>query len=266
MNNAKACLEMGHLQAAIDAATQNVKASPLDPTSRIALFELLCLAGDLDRAEKQLDVLEQQRAPTDLSVRIYRNCVKAERGRRQFFSAGTQPYFITPPPRYIEIHLDGLDHFRNGDMKEAASLLSRAEEERPALAGVMSGKRFEDFRDCDDLTAPVLEVIVHDKYTWLPLEQIKSLKFNPPKQLRDFMWAPVQVQSGAGMAGELFVPSLYWGSHAHANDLVRLGRLTEWEQPDENLCRGFGLRLFLLEGEDKSLFELESVELGLLSA
>jgi type VI secretion system protein ImpE len=262
MNIAKACLETGNLKAAIEAVTQEIKASPMDSTRRIALFELLCLAGDLDRAEKQLDVLEQQRAPTDLSVQIYRNCLKAERGRRLFFSKGTQPYFLTPPPRYIEMHLDGVDRWRNGDVKEAAVLLGRAEEERAALAGVTSGEKFEDFRDCDDLTAPVLEVIVHDKYTWLPLEHVKTLQVKPPKQLRDFMWAPVQLQSVSGMTGELFAHSQYWGSHTHSNDLVRLGRRTEWEQPDENLCCGYGLRLFLMDGEDKSLFELGSIEFG----
>ena len=57
MSQAKALLDAGQLGAAIEELTREVKANPTDTSRRIFLFELLCLAGDLDRAEKQLDVV-----------------------------------------------------------------------------------------------------------------------------------------------------------------------------------------------------------------
>ena len=47
------------LTEAIAAATAAVKADPSDPASRILFCELLCFAGDLERADKQLDTLSQ---------------------------------------------------------------------------------------------------------------------------------------------------------------------------------------------------------------
>ena len=33
--------------------------------------------------------------------------------------------------------------------------------------------------------APVLELIVKDKYVWLPLDQVRNLKTEPPKKLAE---------------------------------------------------------------------------------
>ena len=47
----------GHLQEAIDALGDELKKQPLDTKRRTFLFELLCFAGEYERAEKHLDVL-----------------------------------------------------------------------------------------------------------------------------------------------------------------------------------------------------------------
>jgi type VI secretion system protein ImpE len=60
MPTAKELLDAGKLAGAIEAATAEVKANPTDVPRRTTLFELLCFAGDWDRAEKQIDVIGQQ--------------------------------------------------------------------------------------------------------------------------------------------------------------------------------------------------------------
>jgi type VI secretion system protein ImpE len=95
---------------------------------------------------------------------------------------------------------------------------------------------------------------------WLPLEQIKRLEISPPKQLRDMLWASARVEALDGTVGEVYMPTLYAGSTGSANDQVRLGRMTDWKQLSEDLYTAAGLRLFLVDGEDKSLFEATSVE------
>src|SRR5689334_9834599 len=58
--NAQEHYRAGHLQEALAAATADVKSHPADTTRRGFLCELLCFAGDWERADRQLDALAQQ--------------------------------------------------------------------------------------------------------------------------------------------------------------------------------------------------------------
>ena len=260
MNEAKELLAAGHLEEASAALLQHVKANPNDAASRTFLFELSCLSGDWDRAERQLDVIGQQSTEAQLGVMVYRANINAERERRRVFAEGVQPHFLREPPAYVDLCVEALNQARRGLIKEARATLDRAEEERPAIAGSLGGKEFEDFRDYDDFTAPVVELIVKDKYVWLPFEQIKSIQISPPRQLRDMIWASARVEATDGTIGEVYMPSLYADTSSSANDQLRLGRMTDSNPLGEDLYQAVGLRLFLVDGEDKTLFEATPVE------
>lgn len=266
MTKAKELLAQGNVAAAVQEATQQVRDHPADLTARLTLFELLCLTGELDRAEKQLDVLEQQREQKDLGAQVYRNCLKAERERRRVFAEGIEPHFLGEPPAYVDLHLQAICLVREGKIGQARQMLDQAEEERPALPGRLNGTAFEDFRDYDDFVAPILELVVHDKYTWLPLEQLRQIEVTPPRQLRDMMWASARLLSLSGVEGEVMLPALYAGTSLHANDSVRLGRMTEWQKLGEELYRAVGLRVFLVDGQEHSLFEMGNIEFDGASA
>ena len=85
MSSATELLKGGQLLEAVKQATQEVKAKPTDVSARTLLFELLCFSGELDRAEKQLEVLGQQSPAAELGVQVYRNNLQAERDRRKLF-------------------------------------------------------------------------------------------------------------------------------------------------------------------------------------
>ena len=55
--SASALYKAGKLKDAIDAQIQEVKAKPGDQARRLFLFELLAFAGDLEKAKKQIEVL-----------------------------------------------------------------------------------------------------------------------------------------------------------------------------------------------------------------
>ncbi len=265
MTQAKALFDAGELGRAVEELLREVKANPADTTRRTFLFELLCFTGDWDRAEKQLDVIGHQSAKAEIGVQVYRNNIKAERDRRRLFSDGLQPHFLSEPPAYVDLHLAAINRLREGSPAEARETLDRAEEERPARSGKLNGREFQDFRDFDDVVGPVLELIVQDKYTWLPFEQIKRLEIAPPKQLRDLVWTAARVESVDQTMGEVFVPVLYAGSSEHPNDQVKLGRMTDWKEVGAELYRAAGLRLFLVDDEDKPVFEARRVEFGPIS-
>lgn len=262
MSQAKALalFDAGKLGPAIEELTREVKANPADTARRTSLFEMLCFTGDWDRAERQLDVIAHQSAQAEVGTQVYRNNIKAERDRHRLFSAGLQPHFLVEPPTYVDLHLAAIDRLREGNATGAREALDRAEEERPALVGKINNQQFQDFRDYDDLVGPVLELIVQDKYTWLPFEQIKQMEIAAPRNLRDLVWASARVESVDGTIGEVFLPALYAGSSQHPNDQVRLGRMTDWKQVGEDLYRAVGLRLFLVDDEDKPIFEARTVK------
>ena len=262
MTDAKSLLEAGRLGEAIETLVGEVKANPSDVARRTSLFEALCFAGEWDRAERQLDVIGHQSAKAEMGVQVYRNNIKAERDRQRLFSQGLQPHFLSEPPPYVDTNLSALNRRREGNLAEARALLERAEEERLALAGTLNGKTFEDFRDSDDWVGPALELIVHDKYTWVPFEQVRRFEVAPPRQLRDLIWASARVEALDGTIGEVFVPALYAGSHEHPDDQVRLGRVTDWKPLGEGLYAAAGLRMFLVDGEERPLFEARAVEFG----
>lgn len=266
MATARELFDQGQLAAAIEAVTSEVKANPTDLQRRTFLFELLCFAGAWDRAEKQIDVLAQQSLESAIGVQVYRDNIKAERERKRLFAEGAHPHFLNEPPEYIDIQLAAIEALRRGDLGAAREGLDRAEELRPALAGTWNGEPFADFRDYNDLTGPILELIVKDKYTWLPLEQVRRIEIDPPKKLRDLIWVPARIQAADGTTGEVYVPALYAGSSEHTDDMVRLGRMTDWKAVREDLYVGAGLRLFLADGEERSILETRAVEIDLSNA
>ena len=260
MSDAKALLDEGKLEEAIEQVKSEVKANPADTTKRTFLFELLCFAGDWDRAEKQLEVIGHQSTKAEVGVQVYHGNIKAERDRARLFKDGLAPHFLSEPPAYVDLLLAGINRLREGNIKEARENFDKAEEERPAFSGKMNGKEFKDFRDYNDLTGGVLELVVKDKYTWLPFEQIKKLEIAQPKQLRDLVWTAARVESTDDTIGEVFLPVLYSGSPEHSDNQVRLGRMTDWKDLGEDLYVPAGLRLFLVDDEDKPVFEARSVE------
>jgi type VI secretion system protein ImpE len=260
MSTAKELLAAGRLDAATEELASNVKANPNALQQRIFLFELLLFAGDWRRAEQQLDVIGQQSAETSLGVQTYRDNLEAERSRSYLFAEGRRPHFIADVPDYINLHLDAINRLREGNVGEARTILDRAEEERRAVGGKLNGQPFSDLRDYNDLLGPVLECIVQGQYTWIPFEQISQLEIDPPKQLRDLFWTPARIETREGTSGEIYIPALYEGSSSHPDNQVKLGRMTDWKDLGEGIYRASGLRLFLIDGEDKSLLESGKIE------
>ncbi|MCI0485338.1 MAG: hypothetical protein L0229_01930 [Blastocatellia bacterium] len=260
MATAKELFDAGDLRGAIEQLSSEVKSAPTDMQRRAFLFELLCFAGDYDRAEKQLDVIGHQSAQAEIGVQVYINNIKAERDRRRLYSDGLRPHFLIEPPAYIALHLDAINRLREGDRVEAREALDLAEERRPAFKGKLDGRQFSDLRDYDDLIGPVLEVIVQDRYTWVPFEQVRQIEISAPRQLRDLLWIPARIEALDGSAGEVFIQALYRDSNGHPDDRVKLGRMTDWTELGDGLYLASGLRLFLVDGEERPILEIRNIE------
>lgn len=259
MPTPKELFDAGQLQAAIDALTQEVREAPTDPQKRTFLFELLSFAGEWDRAEKQIVAAAGADPQSQIASGLYRGLLQAERDRARVWAGKARPHFLRAVPAYVEKGLAALAHAGEGRFAEARALLDEAEEERPGFPGKRGETAFGDLRDYDDLTGAVLEMVFQGRYTWFPLEQVKELEPTAPKKLRDLIWPGARVTADDGTSGDVFLFALYPGSSANADDRIRLGRMTDWRTLSDDLQAGLGLRTFLVDGEDVSIFELGTV-------
>lgn len=260
MNEAKSLVESGNLKGAIEAALAFVKTNPTDYSARIFLFELSCFAGDWDRAMRQLDVIGHQDTTAMVGSLIYRQCVEAEKKRADHFARGAKPEFLESPPDYVYGLLTAANRLREGKAAEAREILDKSEEMRPAFACKVNGKETGDFRDYNDLTSSILEVIIKDSYVWVPFEQIERIEFFPRKSLRDNFWTQAKLETSNGTNGEVFVPALYNESWKADDENVRLGRVTDWRDIGAEIYGGEGMKIFAVGEEHVPIVDIETIE------
>jgi type VI secretion system protein ImpE len=252
----------GRLADSVAALTAEVKAKPADVDIRVRLAELLCFQGNFDRADKLLDAAGTLRPELAASIALFRQLIRAAVARRQTFAEGRLPEFLGEPPAWLRTALLGLTHLRTGDAAQALAALDQAEAERAPVAGTCDdGKRFENLRDLDDVTAGFFEVLTSTgKYFWIPFERIASVEFRPPQRASDALWRRAEMSVIDGPDGEVFVPVLYDVEPEGLEEALLLGRETAWRDEDGAPVRGIGQRCLLIGEEAVPIMEIESLD------
>jgi type VI secretion system protein ImpE len=254
--------QAGQLNEALAAATEDVKKHPNDFAPRMFLVELSCITGDLERADKHLDVLGHQDPQAIPGVQVLRQVIRAEQSRQDFYTKGALPEFIGQPSATLRLLLQASILIREGKVAEAAPLLAQAEEQRPRVTGACDGKDFQDLRDLDDLNAAIVEVFTTTgKYYWVPIEAIESIEFRPRTRPLDLLWRKAHLIVRDGPDGEVYLPALYAGSHLDPDDGIRLGRMTDWRGKEGEPVRGAGQRTWLVGEEARPILEIETIEI-----
>jgi type VI secretion system protein ImpE len=222
--------QAGRLDEAITALGDALRSDPTDVRRRTFLFELLCFAGAYDRAEKQLDVLARADNDALTGALLYRGALHAERTRQGMFAAGG----MLPSSR-----------------------------QPAAVTGTFNGQPFRSMVDADPRIGARLEIFAAGQYTWLPLEHVSSVVMEPPRRLRDLLWAPVIVRPSEQMRelelGEMLMPVLTPFAWQHADPLVRLGRTTDLETLVDGADAPVGQKLWLIDDEEVPVLELREL-------
>lgn len=261
--SARESFTAGRLQQAIDELTQEVRTHPTDTERRGLLSELLCFTGQMERVDVQLDIIQKQDTNAAVGVALFRQIVRGETARQQFYGSGRLPEFLDRPPRHIELHLEASIHLRENGGADAARLLEEAEALRPQLRGELDGRAFDDMRDMDDTTSSLFEVITSTgKYYWIPMERVELIEFRKPQRPRDLVWRRAHMVVAGGPDGEVFLPALYAGTAASTDDRVRLGRVTEWTDGTNAPARGVGQRSYLVGEEGVAVMEIGTLKFG----
>jgi type VI secretion system protein ImpE len=132
------------------------------------------------------------------------------------------------------------------------------------ISGTLNGKPFKSIRDADPDIGSRLEMFAAGSYMWLPFAHIASLEMEPPKRLRDTLWAPAAITTGPEFKGtelrEVLIPVIYPFSNRHPQEAVWLGRMTAWGEDDQGVQYPSGQKVFLVDGEEVPLLEVKSIE------
>jgi type VI secretion system protein ImpE len=236
MTKAREYFDAGRITDAIAALGEWLRNNPTDISQRTFLFELLCFAGQYDRAEKQLSVLAQGTPEAQLGATMYYAALHAERERNHLFEKELFPRTEAPDQ----------------------------------LVGSLNGKRFSSFRDADPDIGARLEVYAAGAYLWIPLQHIASLHLGQPRSLRDTLWAPVAITTGESFSGtelgEVLMPAIYPFSWKDPDERVWLGRETVWDEDEKGNMYPSGQKVFLVDGEEFPLLEVRSLEFEVVQA
>lgn len=229
----------GHLTDAIKALSAELRENPTDVRRRTFLFELLCFAGEYERADKQLEVLAQAGPQSEMGVLLYRSALYAERKRQDVFARGEFPS-------------------------------EHAEDDSPDRGGTVNGKSFSYFGDADPRTGAKLEIFAAGNYLLLPIEHVASIEIPAPAKLRDLIWTPAAVRTTPAFKGtelgEVLLPVLAPFSWKHPDEAVRLGRMTVWDKPEGSEYQiPFGQKMWLVDDEEIPFLELRALEFNAAS-
>ena len=228
---AKELFQAGKLTEAVQALGAELRENPTDAKRRTFLFELLCFAGDYDRAEKHLGVLAQAGPSSEMGGLLYRGVLAAERARQETFAK--REYTMKPPA------------------------------DTTSFAGTLNGKPFLSLTDADPRIGPRLETFAAGTYLWLPFAHIASIRIDPPRRLRDLLWLPAKVLTGPAFKGvelgEILIPVLSPLSWRNPDEEVRLGRMTVWEEDEDGEEIPFGQKMLLVDGEEIPLLEVRTL-------
>jgi type VI secretion system protein ImpE len=250
-DNAGALFRAGRLEDAIAAANARLRKEPGSLAARVMLAELLLFAGNLERADSQMTTAITIDPSITVMAAEFRQLLRGEKARTQLLEQGRVPEFLPEGPTAAQREaLAGVVAMRSGDLAAAAQHAADAEAIRPKTGFAIGDNRVYDFRDGDDVISASLEVLTPTgKYMWIPFERIAALTLHPPQRPRDLIWRRATLEVEAGPIGEVYVPVLYAGAAAEADDALKLGHATDWRELAEGLTRGVGQRIFV-SGED----------------
>ncbi|MCB9385577.1 MAG: virulence protein SciE type [Bryobacterales bacterium] len=230
-------LKQAKLGEAIDEVSVALRQDPTDKQARTFLFELLCFTGDLDRANKHLELVAHDSKESKTGGLLYHAALQAERTRQDAFE---------------------------GKLEGGPSL----DADKPAQAkvkGTFNGAPFEAIGDADPRIGGQLEVIAGLDYLWVPFEHIVSIDMVAPRRLRDLYWAPARVETGPKFQGqtlgEVLLPALAPQSYLHPDEEVQLGRVSVWARDEDGVEAPYGLKMLVVDGVERPLLDLRELRI-----
>lgn len=264
-------IKAGDVDGALTALQNEVRSAPTDPKLRFFLFQLLCVRGDWDRAQTQLNVVSEMDPATLMTAQVCRVAMLCEKVRGEVFAGKRTPMVLGEPEGWIGKLIQACALNAQGQHQAASDLRAQAFEEAPATSGKLgvgvkpdaaTAHEFEWIADCDERLGPVLEVMVEGKYYWVPFSRIFKVTIDVPSELRDAIWVPATFTWTSGGTTSGLIPVRYPGSEsAGRENALRLARKTDYID-DGGMNRPLGQKLLATDAGEFGLLEIRTIQMN----
>jgi type VI secretion system protein ImpE len=232
MQQAECLYRDGKLAEAIGNLQTYLRDHPSEKKARNFLFELLCFAGEFERARKQLAILAEGSKESQVGATYYLAALAGETERQSYYLNLTA---AESPPVAGEL-----------------------------LRGTVDGRRFEGIADLDARLGQSLEFLASGSYHRLPFRHLKRLELTQPTRVRDLYWLPANAETTAELGSQplesILIPVLYPQTYLFDDDLTRLGRTTDFAQAEDGSEIPCGLRIWVIGGEEVPILSVRNLE------
>jgi type VI secretion system protein ImpE len=232
MQRAQELYREGKLTEAISSLQAYLRDFPSERRARIFLFELLCFAGEFDRARKQIAVLTEDSNDTKLGAAFYIAALSGETERQSWY--------------------------------EEASAAERSNGEEQVVRGTWNGQRFAGIRDLDSRLGGSLEFLAAGKYHRIAFRNLKRIEMMAPVRVRDLYWRTANLEMsedlGSSDLESILIPVLYPHTFLFDDDRTRLGRTTDYALSETGVEIPCGQRMLVIGEDQVPVLAIESIE------
>ena len=241
-------ITLDDLPDALQQLQQRVRDEPACLSHRVALAQLLSASGQWQRAAQQLAHLGKADAAYQRFSRLYTEAIHGEERRTSVFEGRTLAHLRAKAPEWLR-------QYAQLFQQHAGVISETFMDDVPAIGGMVDETPFDVLLDGDSRIGPVFETILEGEYTWLAQEEIREVRFYPPKTVHDLIWRQAVVKTVDGVEHPALVPARYSGSEqretAHA-----LARKTEWLELPDQRYHGIGQRVLYADDADYSMLQI----------
>ncbi|XQW83479.1 type VI secretion system accessory protein TagJ [Thalassotalea piscium] len=247
MKKIQEMLQEGRLTDSIAYLEGQLRDDPLNVNFKSSLIELLCINGELERADKQLNSMVQKHPDFLIGASNLRQLIHAEQSRQDFLIGKAVPCLFSDLDEYIEAFMKLRVEINQGEQSSIKESSFALEEKRPEVAMQLNGEEVNEFRDLDDTLGAFIEIFGTDgKYYIAQLKDIDYINFKPVNSIIEQVWRRVDISIKDGPSGEAHIPVVYANSNTEAE---KLGRETDWQELAPDVLTGVGQKMWFVNDQ-----------------
>ncbi|MGV2871607.1 type VI secretion system accessory protein TagJ [Colwellia sp. E150_009] len=247
MKKIQEMLQEARLSDCITYLEVQLRDDPLNVDLKSSFIELLCINGELERADKQLNYMVQKHPDFLIGAANLRQLILAEQSRQDFLIGKSVPHLFTPSDAHIEAFMKLRVEMKQGDQQSITKSVLALEEERPETTVELNGESVKEFRDLDDSLGGFIEIFGTDgKYYIAQIKDIEYIYFKPVSSLIEQVWRRVELSIKDGPSGEAHIPLVYANS---ITDAEKLGRETDWQETVPDVMVGLGQKMWFVNDQ-----------------
>jgi type VI secretion system protein ImpE len=254
----KEMIQQGRLADAISYLEGLLREDPLNVDYKSTFIELLCINGELERADKMLNNIVQKHPDFLIGASNLRQLIRAEQSRQDFIAGKSIPSIFSESDAHIESFMKLRLEITQGEEKTISESALSLETARPKIKLAINNKDTSEVRDLDDSLGGFIEIFGTDgKFYVAQLNEIEYMYFQPVTSLLEQVWRKVELSIKNGPSGEAHVPMVYGTSKT---DAEKLGRETDWNETAPDVMTGVGQKMWFVNEDAFPMTSIEKLE------